>query len=49
VPNPGFSLSGTQSSKTIALMMKVDKPIDKANVFAKPCAKTDQGALPKFD
>jgi hypothetical protein len=49
VPKPGFSLSGTQRSNTIALMIKVNKPISESKVFAKPCANTDQGALPKFD
>lgn len=49
VPNPGFSLSGIQRSRTIALIIKVSKPISELKVFANPCAKTDHGALPKFD
>lgn len=49
VPNPGFSLSGIHSNKTIALIMKVNSPISESKVFASPCAKTDQGAFPKFD
>jgi hypothetical protein len=33
----------------MALIIKVSKPISDSNVFASPCANTDQGALPKLD
>ena len=49
VPKPGFSFNGIQRRSTIALTIKVRSPISESNVFASPCAKTDQGALPRPD
>ena len=46
VPSPGFCLSGNQRNNTNELITKVEVPIDQANFFDNPCAKTVHGLTP---
>ena len=46
VPNPGLSFNGIQKTKTMQLIIKVDRPIPILTFLATPSAKTVQGVTP---
>ena len=49
VPNPGLSFNGIQKTKTMQLIMKVDRPIPILTFLATPSAKTVQGVTPFWE
>lgn len=49
VPNPGFSLSGIQSKRTMQLINAVAPPIGMGRCNDNPSANTVQGELPMPD
>ncbi len=49
VPNPGLSFNGIQKTKTMQLIIKVDRPIPTLTFFVIPSAKTVQGVTPFWE
>ena len=49
VPNPGLSFNGIQKTKTMQLIIKVDRPIPILTFLATPSAKTVQGVTPFWE
>ena len=49
VPNPGLSFNGIQKTKTMQLIIKVEKPIPILTLFATPSAKTVHGVTPFWE
>ena len=49
VPNPGLSFNGIQKTKTIQLIIKVERPIPILTFLATPSAKTVHGVTPFWE
>ena len=49
VPNPGLSFNGIQKTRTMQLIIKVDRPIPILTFLATPSAKTVQGVTPFWE
>ena len=49
VPKPGLSFNGIQKTKTMQLIIKVDRPIPILTFLATPSAKTVQGVTPFWE
>jgi hypothetical protein len=49
VPKPGFSRNGIQINRTKHPVTNVAHPSVSPVLILSPCAKTVQGALPRFD
>ena len=49
VPSPGLSFNGIQKTKTMQLIIKVDRPIPILTFLATPSAKTVHGVTPFWE
>ena len=49
VPNPGLSFNGIQKTKTMQLIIKVERPIPILTFLATPSAKTVHGVTPFWE
>ena len=49
VPNPGLSFNGIQKTKTMQLIIKVERPIPILPFLATPSAKTVHGVTPFWE
>ena len=49
VPNPGLSFNGIQKTKTMQLIIKVERPIPISTFLATPSANTVHGVTPFWE